>query len=291
MGLAIVRDELSAWVRSLDQYRNGHGADRQFYLTAYSGTSYIVDRQGKPPISIDRLFLSVVGNIPPDVLPELSHEASREDGFVHRLIFAYPPSVSVRWNHYEVPPNLEHDYHHIIRSLFNLRKGEVKTLVLTPGAQTLFCKWHDDHCIEMEAPTFAPELRGFFAKYKGICARLALIHTLAENPNATEVPLKSVAAACDLTDYLKTQARKIVPLLPRERLTPTERCEREILRNLADGKFLTDRELQRNGNAPAVVFREVLKSLKAIGRIKTISKPGGKGPRKANVLCQDEGSA
>lgn len=287
-GLVIVRDELSAWVRSLDQYRNGHGADRQFYLTAYSGAPYTVDRQGKPPISIDRLFLSVVGNIPPDVLPELSHEASCEDGFVHRLIFSYPLSVSVRWNQHEVSTEVEKNYHDLIRSLFKLREGEVKTLALTPDAQVLFEKWHDDHCTEMEAPTLSPELRGFYAKYKGICARLALIHALAENPKATEVPLTSVAAACDLTNYFKEQARKVVPLLPRQRLTPAERCEREILRNLAGGAILTDRELQRNGNAPAVVFREVLKSLKAIGRIENASKPGGKGKRPANRLVNDE---
>ncbi len=287
-GLLIVRDELSAWVRSLDQYRNGHGTDRQFYLSAYSAMSYVVDRQGKPPISIDRLFLSVVGNIPPDVLPELSHDASREDGFVHRIIFAFPPSVSVRWNEYTVSLEVEQKYQDLIRNLFKLRDGEVNTLSLTPQAQTFFRQWHDEHCIEMEAPTLSPELRGFYAKYKGICARLALIHALAENPNAIEIPLKSVAAACDLTDYFKTQVGKVLPLLPRQRLSQEERCEREILRNLADGKILTDRELQRNGNSPAVVFREVLKSLKALGRIEQASKPGGKGKRPANRLANEE---
>lgn len=288
MGLLIVRDELSAWVRSLDQYRNGHGTDRQFYLSAYSAMSYVVDRQGKPPISIDRLFLSVVGNIPPDVLPELSHGASREDGFVHRIIFAFPPSVSVRWNQYEVSTKTQQNYHDRIRALFDLRTGDPKTLSLKADAQAFFRQWHDEHCSEMETPALSPELRGFYAKYKGICARLALIHTLAENPDATEVPLKSVAAACDLTDYFKTQVGKVLPLLPRQRLSPEERCEREILRNLTGGKILTDRELQRNGNAPATVFRKVLASLKAVQRIRSVSKPGGKGPRPANRLAKEE---
>ncbi|MBA3754002.1 MAG: DUF3987 domain-containing protein, partial [Nitrospira sp.] len=124
-GIAIVRDELSAWVGSMNQYRGGRGADREFFLSAYSAFMLTVDRQAKPPLIVEHPFLSVVGNIPPDVLPELSHEASREDGFVHRLIFSCPASVSVRWTEYAVPDETMTAYRTRIEDLFALRDGEV----------------------------------------------------------------------------------------------------------------------------------------------------------------------
>ena len=53
-GLLLLRDELSAWVRGLNQYRQGRGADRQFYLSAWSQAPTAIDRQQKDPIFVDR---------------------------------------------------------------------------------------------------------------------------------------------------------------------------------------------------------------------------------------------
>ena len=93
--MLIIRDELSAWIKSFNQYKGGKGADKQFFLSAWSGEPLAVDRQGKDPVLVPHPFLSVVGCIPPDVLPDLD-EDNREDGFLHRLLFVYPDPVSVR---------------------------------------------------------------------------------------------------------------------------------------------------------------------------------------------------
>src|SRR5262249_27451979 len=44
-GLVLIHDELTAWVRSMDQYRQGRGADRQFFLSAWSGSPISVERE------------------------------------------------------------------------------------------------------------------------------------------------------------------------------------------------------------------------------------------------------
>jgi hypothetical protein len=99
-GLLSYRDELSAWVKSMNQYRAGKGADRPFYLSLYSGARTKVDRKGSEcPLHIDlpNSCWSVVGGIPPDVISDLDDEGGKEDGFLPRLLFAWPEPVEVRW--------------------------------------------------------------------------------------------------------------------------------------------------------------------------------------------------
>jgi hypothetical protein len=44
-GLLFVRDELTAWVLGMNQYRGGRGADRQQWLSLWNGADLIVHRK------------------------------------------------------------------------------------------------------------------------------------------------------------------------------------------------------------------------------------------------------
>ena len=59
----------------------------------------------------------------------------------------------------------------------------------------MYTEFHDMHCQETEDPALSPMLRGFYAKLKGYCARLALIHAICTNPNAVEIGLVDRPAA------------------------------------------------------------------------------------------------
>lgn len=74
-GLLCAKDELSGWVRSLDQYKGGKGDDRQKCLSFWSNSSETVDRKGnKEPIMVPRPFVGLVGSIQPGVLSELKND-------------------------------------------------------------------------------------------------------------------------------------------------------------------------------------------------------------------------
>ncbi|TKB64001.1 MAG: DUF3987 domain-containing protein [Nitrospira sp.] len=255
-GVPIIRDELSAWVKSLNQYKSGKGSDKQFYLSAWNSAAIAVDRQGKT-ILIDHPFLSVVGCIPPDVLPDLDDESGREDGFLHRLLFTYLQPHPVRWTESVVSSSVKEAYTQLMAGLYALTMTDAGPVVLGlhPVAKTLFVKWHDEHCAKLEAPHLSPILKGFHAKLKGYAARFALIHALCENPRATEIPPESIAAACDLVDYFAGQCRLVAPLLVRTHLSPQEKCERDIRRALSGGQVLCKRTVQRAGNSKANVFK------------------------------------
>lgn len=101
-GVAVVRDELTGWVRSMDQYRSGKGADRQFWLSAWSGDPISVHRKNQEsgPVRVAHPFISVVGGLPPDLLTTMRGEHVAADGFLERLLFAFPdpfPASGETW--------------------------------------------------------------------------------------------------------------------------------------------------------------------------------------------------
>jgi hypothetical protein len=56
-GVMLERDELVGWVKSMDQYKaGGKGAERQYWLSAWSNRPVSVDRKGqsRPPASFGR---------------------------------------------------------------------------------------------------------------------------------------------------------------------------------------------------------------------------------------------
>jgi hypothetical protein len=286
-GVSILRDELTAWVKSMNQYRGGKGADKQFYLSAWSGTPVAVDRQGKEGIFISRPFLSVAGCITPDGLAALNDEESGEDGFIQRVLFAYPDPVKNRWSDATVSPKTQESYSHLFEALQDLSmvtdalSGEERplTLTLTTEAKALFVQWHDEHCQQAECST-APFVAGVYSKLKGYCARLALIHALCLNPAARVVSVESVSAASDLIDYFVAHFTKIAPMLTRHRVTEEARCEHDIKRLLTGGKIETKRDLQRRlPRYPAKVFNHVFSALRDADQLEEVEKPGSRRNR------------
>ena len=260
-GLLLVRDELSAWVMSMNQYKQGKGADRQFYLSVWGGAPAKVDRVGAgtpTSITLPHPCLSVVGCIPPDVIPNLDDQSGQEDGFLPRLLFTWPEPIPVRWTHCVVPQEVRDAYANLIKTLFAMPyQGNPVWLDLTDEARARFTQWHDIHCEKAEEPDVPPFLRAVYSKLKGYCARLALVHALATDPDARVVNIESIESAIKLVAYFETQAWRVMPLIRDTKLCEVERCKAEIRRKLSRGGVVK-RNLQRRSAFDAEVFRQAL---------------------------------
>jgi len=93
-GIALVRDELTAWVLSMNEYKKGSGADRPHCQSIWNGSQLVVNRRNRNgPLIIPKPFVSVIGGLPPAMLGELCDERGREDGFIHRILFSFPDSM------------------------------------------------------------------------------------------------------------------------------------------------------------------------------------------------------
>jgi putative DNA primase/helicase len=90
-GLLLSRDELSGWLGGMDRYNSG--GDRAFWLEAYGGRSFTVDRKSSPePVIVDHLSVAILGGTQPDKLARLLVKAD-DDGLLARFLTVFPEPV------------------------------------------------------------------------------------------------------------------------------------------------------------------------------------------------------
>lgn len=90
-GLLLFRDEVSGWLSSMDRY--GGGGDREFWLEAFGGRSFPVDRKSNPqPLIVDHLSICVLGSTQPEKLEHMVLQ-SADDGLLSRFLIAYPDPI------------------------------------------------------------------------------------------------------------------------------------------------------------------------------------------------------
>jgi hypothetical protein len=88
-GLLITRDELAGRIEGMINYND---AGRRFWLEAYGGRPYRVERQKLPePIIVPRLGVAVSGGIQPDKIADLIK--GPDDGLLARFLWLWPEPV------------------------------------------------------------------------------------------------------------------------------------------------------------------------------------------------------
>jgi Protein of unknown function (DUF3987)/Bifunctional DNA primase/polymerase, N-terminal len=85
-GLAFVADELARLFLNMRRYSNGQ--DNEFWLEAWNGKNFVVERQGRPPVVLDYLLVGVIGGFQPDKLARAFE--GDDDGMYARFCFGWP---------------------------------------------------------------------------------------------------------------------------------------------------------------------------------------------------------
>ena len=119
-GVIMLKDEMSGWAASMNQYKNGKGTDCQFYLSCWSGSPATIDRktQGQP-IFVPHPFINVMGGIQPDMLSTLCQDKNRADGFLDRILFLYPDHRGAsRWVSQGVNPEVQRSWSDTLELLY-----------------------------------------------------------------------------------------------------------------------------------------------------------------------------
>jgi hypothetical protein len=218
-GVLAWRDELSGWVRSMDQYKQGgKGADRQYWLSAWSNSYASVDRKGRgEPLIIQRPFVGVYGSIQPGVLAELGD--GREDGLLDRFLLTYPEPVPSEWSDAEISDEARAVY----ASLYGKLRGlymptdehgdpDPARVHFAPDAKEVLKQAVNELRREMYAPGFPARLKGPWSKMEAYLGRLCLILATARAADtgaAERVESRDVLAAVVLLDYFKGHARRV----------------------------------------------------------------------------------
>jgi hypothetical protein len=222
------RDEGSAWVASLNQYKGGKGSDRQVYLAALFGKPIRTDRKTNPglvPIRVPHPFLSVSGNIPPKKLNSLVAGDECADGFIERILFAFPDHRPRRhWTEKGIPDDVVDVWAGIVRRLRarplavpSKGKPHPHVVEFSPEGKAQWIEWYDAHVDEVNAPAYDMEELGVDGKLCDFAGRQVLIlHLLHLACGATQdpavpippVPRTRVEGAVRLWSYFRASGRR-----------------------------------------------------------------------------------
>jgi hypothetical protein len=203
-GVLSEQDELSGWFGSMDKYAPGKGsqADRAFWLKAFNGGTYNLNRINRSATQIPNLSVSLLGGIQPEPIRKLAADCV-DDGLLQRLlqVMLRPSSVGQ-----DVPnADVVREYEELVGKLHLMLPvkqpayggGEkIVPVQFDSGARAIREQLEREHLGLVEAlETVSPKLASHFGKYDGIFARLCLLWHCIENADSVMPP----AAICEDT--------------------------------------------------------------------------------------------
>ncbi|MFS8051603.1 DUF3987 domain-containing protein [Rhizobium sp. BR 317] len=206
-GVLLVRDELSGWFGSMEKYGSGKGAaaDRSFWLQAFNGGGYSVNRVGRGVVAIDNLSVSMLGGIQPEPIRKIATEAA-DDGLLQRLfpIVLGPSSVGV-----DAPPSAAvAAYSGLVQRLHTLQRPLLGGMSEAPlkfdtGGQVLRQDLSEKHH-EMQTSweIINKKLAAHIGKYDGLFARLCVVFHCIESTSPRPASVIPFDTANRVADFL-----------------------------------------------------------------------------------------
>jgi phage/plasmid primase-like uncharacterized protein len=210
-GIMVLQDELTGFFGRIEKYggKSG-GADRSFWLQAYGGGQYAVNRIGRGSFLIDNLSVTMLGGIQPGPLRSLVADAS-DDGLIQRFIPVLLQKAQ-RDKDVATPPVAE-EFGDMIEALHGLDAPRnffgVQPLTFSEGARAVREALADDHfrfVLIMEQMN--SKLATHIGKFDGLFVRLCVIWHCVENIGGDDLPLDVSEATATrvarfLTEYIR----------------------------------------------------------------------------------------
>lgn len=227
-GVGVYKDELAGWVRNFSRY-NG-GSEVEAWLQMWNGDLLIVDRKAGDKVYINESFVSVIGGIQPELLDELSAKGGDANGFLARILFAFPEGLQRQaWNDSDLDLKFTNRYKSVIEKLLDLTYlDENETLTFEATAKKIIMQWQADLTDRINE---SPEpLKVSLNKLDTYCLRLCLIVQLlrwaCNEADKKSIDVHSTQAAIKLTEYFMSNAMRVHSYLkntPVDRLPETTR--------------------------------------------------------------------
>ena len=188
-GLMGVYGELSVWFGSMERYSPKSGSsERGFWLQAYDGGPYPVDRIGRGSIMLPNLSLTMLGGAQPDLIRKVVSQ-SIDDGLVQRLIPVVltpgsPPSEDA------VDSGATADFDTLIRQLLEMqRPSSGAPLRFDDGAQAIRAELaQEHHALVRLYERMTKKLSTALGKQDAIFARLCVVWHCVEHAGQGDLP-------------------------------------------------------------------------------------------------------
>ena len=261
-GVLLARDEMMGWLRTMD--RDGHEGDRAFYLQCWTGRGeHSTDRVTRQMVS-HCMCLSVVGGIQPGPLSKYiqgaAHGGAGDDGFVQRFQLAVWPEIGEdfqlidRW-----PAQKARDRaYHVFRGVDSFEPSDIGAqqssdlhfLRFADDAQDTFLDWLTtlEHRLRRKR-TLHPVMVAHLSKYRGLCAKLALLFHVTDCVNqgtGGPVSLEAAELAIRWCHFLEGHAARLFGSVIDPGQPEARALAERIMRGQLPARF-TARDVYRHG--------------------------------------------
>lgn len=219
--LGVFKDELAGWLKDMNKYRAG--SDLEFWLSTWSGKSVNVNRMTRAGSFVDKPFIPVLGGIQPTIFNNLTTEETKENGFMDRLLLAYPEAKA----EYYVETELDYEaikwYSEVITKFFNTinqgierTEGDIvsRTIKMDSASKKEWVRIFNKITDSQNNDDENQYLKSMYPKQKSYIPRFALlIHVFDcyfnEFKGVLTLSKESILKAERLSDYFVNNAKKV----------------------------------------------------------------------------------
>lgn len=218
-GIALYTDELASWFNNFNRYSKG--SEEEFWLTAFSASTIQINRKNiRGSISIKRPYISVSGTIQPDLLRDLAEGSRSKNGFIDRILFAYPPRLKKKyWSTEELPSHITDSWCTIISGLMDLEQNVdengsavPRVIKYSPEAWEILYEWHK-YNTDLANDTEQDSIKGIYSKLEIYISRFALILQMLRfrcgEASKEQIEIHSIEGAIAIVEYFRTTALRV----------------------------------------------------------------------------------
>jgi hypothetical protein len=190
-GVLCLQDELSGFFGMMDRYTGNHSSaskDRSFWLQAYNGGQYRLDRVSRGSVLIENLSMSLLGGIQPDLIRKLAADTV-DDGLLQR---GFPIILRpAKMGRDEPADPINSTYGKLVAALFETKPPRPENnflpstnLRFDDGAQAIRNELEKKHLDLQKLEAVNKKLAAHIGKYDGLFARLCIVWHCVENATA-----------------------------------------------------------------------------------------------------------
>ncbi len=253
-GICLYMDELHAWVKNFTRYNKS--SEEEFYLSLFNGDDCMSDRrEDEKNVSADEPFTCVTGTIQPGVLQSMFRGVKNANGFVERILFAFPGEQRKEyWNDDGINYSFSEDWKAILQSLIGMNverdgNGMVIPTVMeySPEARKEVMSWQHAWADMINAED-DEKIKGIYCKFEFYIHRFSMViqvcKWLCDGESHVTIDADTVGKAAKLIDYFKETALHVLSVLDGGNLGVKQQL---LLENLpkrftrAEGKELATR--------------------------------------------------
>jgi hypothetical protein len=220
--VGVFKDELAGWLKDMNKYRAG--SDLEFWLSCWSGKSVSMNRKTAKSSFVEKPFIPVLGGIQPTIFNSFSTEENKDNGFMDRMLLAFPDAIvdeyndneldysTIKWYNESMIKMYETFKNHIVRT----DNGEINPNLckFTPEAKEEWKRIFNKITKCQNDENENEYLKSMYPKQKSYIPRFSLlihcIDSFFDNSiNILEISKESILKAEKLSNYFINVAKKV----------------------------------------------------------------------------------